>query len=82
LKRYPSIRILISGHADERGTSAYNLALGDSRANAARNYLESLGVSGGRVRTVSYGKERPFCADSTEDCWQQNRRGHFVITEK
>lgn len=82
LKRYPSIQILISGHADERGTSAYNLALGDSRANAARNYLESLGVSGGRVRTVSYGKERPFCADASEDCYQQNRRGHFVITEK
>lgn len=82
LKRYPSIQILISGHCDERGTSAYNLALGDSRANAARNYLESLGVSGGRVRTVSYGKERPFCTDSSEDCWQQNRRGHFVITSK
>ena len=82
LKRYPSIQILISGHCDERGTSAYNLALGDSRANAARAYLESLGVSGGRLRTVSYGKERPFCMDSTEDCWQQNRRAHFVITAK
>lgn len=82
LKRYPTIQVLISGHCDDRGTSAYNLALGDRRANAARDYLESLGVSGGRVRTVSYGKERPFCADSTEDCWQQNRRGHFVITEK
>ncbi|MDQ5873240.1 MAG: peptidoglycan-associated lipoprotein Pal [Acidobacteriota bacterium] len=82
LKRYPSIQVLISGHCDERGTSAYNLALGDSRANAARSYLESLGVSGGRLRTVSYGKERPFCMDSTEDCWQQNRRAHFVITSK
>jgi peptidoglycan-associated lipoprotein len=82
LKRYPSIQVLISGHCDERGTSAYNLALGDSRGNAARNYLESLGVSGGRVRTVSYGKERPFCTESTEDCWQQNRRSHFVITAK
>jgi peptidoglycan-associated lipoprotein len=82
LKRYPSIQILISGHCDERGTSAYNLALGDSRANAARAYLESLGVSGGRLRTVSYGKERPFCAESSEDCWQQNRRAHFVITAK
>lgn len=82
LKRYPSIQVLISGHCDERGTSAYNLALGDSRANAARSYLESLGVSGGRLRTVSYGKERPFCAESTEDCWQQNRRAHFVITAK
>lgn len=82
LKRYPSIQVLISGHCDERGTSAYNLALGDSRANAARSYLESLGVSGGRLRTVSYGKERPFCAESSEDCWQQNRRAHFVITAK
>ena len=82
LKRYPSIQVLISGHCDERGTSAYNLALGDSRANAARAYLESLGVSGGRLRTVSYGKERPFCAESSEDCWQQNRRAHFVITAK
>lgn len=82
LKRYPSIQVLISGHCDERGTSAYNLALGDSRANAARAYLESLGVSGGRLRTVSYGKERPFCAESSEDCWQQNRRAHFVITSK
>lgn len=82
LKRYPSIQVLISGHCDERGTSAYNLALGDRRANAARDYLESLGVSGGRVRTVSYGKERPFCTESSEDCWQQNRRSHFVITSK
>jgi peptidoglycan-associated lipoprotein len=82
LKRYPSIQILISGHCDERGTSAYNLALGDSRANAARAYLESLGVSGGRLRTVSYGKERPFCAESSEDCGQQNRLAHFVITAK
>jgi peptidoglycan-associated lipoprotein len=82
LKRYPSIQILIEGHCDERGTSAYNLALGDRRANAARDYLDSLGVAASRVRTVSYGKERPFCSESTEDCWQQNRRGHFVITAK
>jgi peptidoglycan-associated lipoprotein len=82
LKRYPSIQVLVEGHCDERGTSAYNLALGDRRANAARDYLESLGVSAARVRTVSYGKERPFCNESTEDCWQQNRRAHFVITAK
>jgi peptidoglycan-associated lipoprotein len=82
LKRYPSIQVLIEGHCDERGTSAYNLALGDRRANAARDYLDSLGVAASRVRTVSYGKERPFCTESTEDCWQQNRRGHFVITAK
>lgn len=82
LKRYPSIQVLVEGHCDERGTSAYNLALGDRRANAARDYLESLGVAATRVRTVSYGKERPFCTDTSEDCWQQNRRAHFVITAK
>jgi peptidoglycan-associated lipoprotein len=82
LKRYPSIQVLVEGHCDERGTSAYNLALGDRRANAARDYLESLGVTSSRVRTVSYGKERPFCTDATEDCYQQNRRAHFVITAK
>lgn len=82
LKRYPSIQLLVEGHADERGTSAYNLALGDRRANAARDYLTSLGVAAARVRTVSYGKERPFCNEGSEDCWQQNRRAHFVITAK
>lgn len=82
LKRYPSIQLLVEGHADERGTSAYNLALGDRRANAARDYLTSLGVAATRVRTVSYGKERPFCTEGSEDCWQQNRRAHFVITAK
>lgn len=82
LKRYPSIQVLIEGHCDERGTSAYNLALGDRRANAARDYLDSLGITASRIRTVSYGKERPSCTESTEDCWRQNRRAHFVITAK
>ena len=82
LKRYPSIQVLVEGHCDERGTSAYNLALGDRRANAARDYVASLGISAARVRTVSYGKERPFCTESSESCWQQNRRAHFVITAK
>ena len=82
LKRYPSIQVLVEGHCDERGTSAYNLALGDHRANAARDYVASLGISAARVRTVSYGKERPFCTESSESCWQQNRRAHFVITAK
>ena len=82
LKRYPTVQVLIEGHADERGTSAYNLALGDRRANAAKEYLVSLGVDGSRIRTVSYGKERPFCTESTESCWQQNRRAHLVITAK
>jgi peptidoglycan-associated lipoprotein len=82
LRKYPSVQILIEGHCDERGTSEYNLALGDRRANASKEYLASLGIDSSRVRTVSYGKERPFCTASTEDCWQQNRRGHFVITAK
>ena len=82
LKRYPPVQILVEGHADERGTAAYNLALGDKRANAVKEYLTSLGIDGSRMRTVSYGKERPFCTESTESCWQQNRRGHFVITAK
>jgi peptidoglycan-associated lipoprotein len=82
LKRYRSIQFLIEGHCDERGTSEYNLALGDRRANAAKEYLVSLGVDASRVKTVSYGKERPFCNESTEDCWQQNRRAHFLVTAK
>ncbi len=82
LKRYPSVQILIEGHCDERGTSAYNLALGDRRANATKEYLASLGLDASRAKTVSYGKERPFCTASSEDCWQQNRRAHFLITAK
>lgn len=82
LKRNGAIQALVEGHADERGTSDYNLALGDRRANAAKDYLVSLGVDGSRIRTVSYGKERPGCDAATEECWQQNRRAHFVITAK
>ena len=82
LERYPSMRVLIEGHCDDRGTEAYNLALGDRRANAAREYLASLGVDGSRVQTVSYGKERPFCEQDNESCWQENRRGHVVVTAK
>lgn len=82
LKRYPTIHVLSEGHCDERGTSEYNLVLGQSRADAVRAYLSSLGIDGARLQTVSYGKERPFCTDSTETCWQQNRRAHLVITAK
>jgi peptidoglycan-associated lipoprotein len=82
LKKHPSVQVLIEGHCDERGTAAYNLALGDRRANAAKEYLVSLGIDASRVRTVSYGKERPFCTESTESCWQKNRRAHLVITAK
>ena len=82
LKKYTSAKILIEGHCDERGTEEYNIALGDRRANATREYLASLGISASRVATVSYGKERPFCSQENEDCWQQNRRGHLLITAK
>lgn len=82
LKKYRTVQFLIEGHCDERGTSEYNLALGDRRANAAKEYLVSLGVDASRVKTVSYGKERPFCTESAEDCWQKNRRAHFLATAK
>jgi peptidoglycan-associated lipoprotein len=82
LERNPSIQILIEGHCDDRGTEAYNLSLGDRRANAAREYLASLGVDGSRVKTVSYGKERPFCDQDTEPCWRENRRDHVLVTAK
>ena len=82
LKKFPTIQILIEGHCDERGTTEYNLALGERRAGAAKDYLVSLGVDGGRIKIVSYGKERPVCTESTEACWQKNRRAHPVITAK
>ncbi|HKA36617.1 MAG TPA: peptidoglycan-associated lipoprotein Pal [Thermoanaerobaculia bacterium] len=82
LKKYPSTRLLIEGHCDERGTEEYNLALGDRRAAAVREYLAALGVTAARVQTVSYGKERPFCGEENEPCYQQNRRGHLLITAK
>jgi len=82
LKRYPNVQFTIEGHCDERGTSQYNLALGDRRANAAKDYLASLGVDAGRIKTVSYGKERPFATGHDEDSWQKNRRAHFVVTAK
>jgi len=78
LKANPGINVTIEGHCDERGSVAYNLGLGDRRANATRDFLVSLGVPSDRMKTISYGKEKPFCADHDETCWQQNRRGHFV----
>ena len=79
LARNPSINITIEGHCDERGTRDYNLALGERRANAAKNYLVSLGVSADRIRTVSYGKERPVALGSNEQSWAQNRRAVSVV---
>ena len=80
LQQHPNIPFTIEGHADERGATEYNLALGDSRASAAKNALVSAGISADRIKTVSYGKEKPFCNEHTEECWQQNRRGHFVYS--
>jgi peptidoglycan-associated lipoprotein len=82
LRRWSSTRITVEGHCDERGTAEYNLALGERRAAAVREYLTGLGVPSGRILVISKGKESPFCTQNSEDCWQQNRRGHFVITAK
>jgi len=78
LNQHASINFTIEGHCDERGSTEYNLALGDSRASAVKNALVAAGVSANRIKTISYGKEKPFCMESNEACWQQNRRGHFV----
>lgn len=82
LKRYSTWVITIEGHCDERGTAEYNLALGDRRALAAKNYLLSLGIASDRLRTVSYGKEFPFNPGSDEAAWAMNRRAHFMLTSK
>jgi peptidoglycan-associated lipoprotein len=78
LQQHSNIHITIEGHCDERGSTEYNLALGASRADAVKNALIQSGVGGDRIKTISYGKEKPFCTESNESCWQQNRRGHFV----
>jgi len=82
LKRWPSTRIMIEGHADSRGTAEYNLALGERRAASVRDYLVNLGIPANRIQIVSKGKESPVCTEENETCWQQNRRGHFIITAK
>jgi peptidoglycan-associated lipoprotein len=82
LKKYPEWVITIEGHADERGTAEYNLALGERRAMAARTYLVSLGIPADRLKTVSYGKEFPFDPGHNEQAWANNRRAHFVVTSR
>lgn len=79
IKENPNARIKIGGHCDERGTQAYNLVLGEKRAKTARNYLAELGVGANRLAVVSYGKERPFCKESDESCYQKNRRGQMQL---
>jgi peptidoglycan-associated lipoprotein len=81
LQQHSTISFTIEGHCDERGSTEYNLALGDNRASAVKNALAAAGISGERIKTISYGKEKPFCTESTEACWQQNRRGHFVYSK-
>jgi len=82
LLQHPKIKLIIEGHCDERGTNEYNLALGDKRANAVKDFLVSAGVPSERIETVSYGEERPICTEHNENCWWRNRRAHFVeVTE-
>ena len=82
LNRWTSTKITVQGQCDERGSAEYNLALGDERAKAVKDYLTSLGVPDTRIAVVSLGKESPVCSEENEGCWSQNRRGHFVITAK
>jgi peptidoglycan-associated lipoprotein len=77
--QHQNLNFTIEGHCDERGSTEYNLALGDQRASAVKNALTASGVSASRIKTISYGKEKPFCTESNEACWQQNRRGHLVL---
>jgi peptidoglycan-associated lipoprotein len=81
LKTNQSALLLIEGHADERGTNEYNLALGERRAKATRDYLVSVGIEAGRITVISYGEERPICSDKNEACWTKNRRAHFLVKQ-
>ena len=82
LNKYPNVKIQMEGHCDERGTVEYNLALGERRANHAKNYLVSLGIPSARISTISYGKEKPLDPGHNEDAWARNRRAHTVVTAK
>ena len=82
LRRWQTVRATIEGHADSRGTNQYNLALGERRANATKEYLVGLGIAADRLLVVSKGEETPACTEETESCWARNRRGHFIITAK
>jgi len=79
LKEHPEAKATIEGHCDERGTSEYNLVLGNRRAEAVKRYLVNLGVPASQLSTISYGKEKPFCSEHNEGCYQQNRRAHFAV---
>ena len=77
LREHSGVRVLVEGHCDERGSNEYNLALGDRRANSAKNYLVKSGVAASRITSISYGEEQPLCMQQNESCWYRNRRGHF-----
>jgi len=81
LQKHPETRVQVEGYCDERGSEEYNIALGAKRAQAGKEYLETLGISPGRMSTISYGKELPLCTDHDESCWQQNRRDHFMVSK-
>jgi len=82
LNAHPEIKITVEGYCDERGSEEYNLGLGDRRASNAKNFMVNSGIAAERMTTVSFGKDRPFCTEATEDCWQQNRRAHLVLQAK
>lgn len=82
MRRWPSIRVTVEGHADARGTNEYNLALGERRGAAVKDYLASLGIAADRILGISKGEEAPLCMEMTEPCYAMNRRGHFIITAK
>jgi len=82
LQKYSNIKVLIEGHCDERGTNEYNFALGQKRANSAKQYLITLGVPSSKMEIISYGEEKPLCTEQNEACWQKNRRAHFVFIEE
>ena len=81
LKQHPSVKVEIQGHCDERGTNNYNLALGQRRASSTKRYLSSLGIPENRLHVISYGEEKPFCNESSDNCWWRNRRAHFMVAE-
>jgi len=82
LQKHPNLKVIIEGHCDERGTNDYNFALGQKRANAAKQYLIMLGVLSSKIEIISYGEEKPLCTEHDETCWQKNRRAHFVFIEE
>ena len=79
LREHSGVRVLVEGHCDDRGSNEYNLALGDRRANSAKNYLVKSGVAASRITTISYGEEQPLCSQQNESCWSRNRRGQFSV---